>query len=81
MTKVKYIPKPYTLRPMNKKDLRELLGISKHVLNTWLKSIEEELGDPLCNLYSIRQVEFIIERFGVPGQLIIEKEIIKNKAA
>lgn len=72
MAKVKFIPKQYTLRPCNKKDLQALFEVSKHVLNTWIKSIEQELGAPVCGLYSIAQVQFMIEKFGVPGHLVSE---------
>jgi hypothetical protein len=72
MTKVIQMAKPFVLRPYSKKELRTLMGISKHVLNTWLKAIEGELGLPIAGLYSVKQVQIIVEHFGVPGQTLSE---------
>jgi hypothetical protein len=70
MTKVIQLAKPFVLRPYSKKELRTLMGISKHVLNTWLKVIEHELGLPIAGLYSVKQIQIIIEHYGVPGQVV-----------
>jgi hypothetical protein len=72
MTKVIQMAKPFVLRPYSKKELRTLMGISKHVLNTWLKAIEAELGMPIAGLYSIKQVQIIVHHYGVPGQVVNE---------
>jgi hypothetical protein len=72
MTKVIQMAKPFVLRPYSKKELRALMGISKHVLNTWLKVIEPELGQPLAGLYSVKQVQIIIGHYGIPGQVVNE---------
>jgi len=72
MTKVIQLAKPFVLRPYSKKELRTLMGISKHVLNTWLKVIEEELGLPIAGLYSVKQIQVIINHYGVPGQIVNE---------
>ena len=72
MTKVIQMARPFVLRPYSKKELRTIMGISKHVLNTWLKVIESELGVPIAGLYSVKQVQIIIEHYGVPGQVLNE---------
>jgi len=72
MTKVIQMARPFVLRPYSKKELRTIMGISKHVLNTWLKAIEGELGLPIAGLYSVKQVLKIIEHYGVPGQVVNE---------
>lgn len=72
MTVAKYIPNNFKVKPCSKKELQVALGVSKYVLNTWLKNIEEDLGPPISGLYSVKQVQFIIEKFGLPGYLIRE---------
>jgi hypothetical protein len=70
MTKIKFIPKAFELKPCTKKEIQNLLGVGPYVITSWLKSIEAELGKPVGGLYSIRQVQIIIEKFGIPGELI-----------
>jgi hypothetical protein len=70
MTKVIQLAKPFVLRPYSKKELRTIMGISKHVLNTWLKVIQDELGPPIAGLYSPKQIQIIIDHYGVPGQVL-----------
>jgi len=60
--------KSVTVRACNKKELQALLGVSLHILNKWLDSIAQELGEPICGLYSARQVQLIIDRFGIPDK-------------
>jgi hypothetical protein len=56
------------IKPFCKKELRQLYGVSKHVFNTWLNSISSDLGEMIGGLYNIRQVELILDRFGIPGR-------------
>jgi len=72
VTKVLQLAKPFVLRPYSIKELRTIMGISKHVLNTWLKAIQDDLGLPIAGLYSVNQVKIIIVNYGVPGQIVNE---------
>lgn len=72
MAKIVYLEKPFVLRPYSKKELRSLMGISKYIMNRWLKEIEPVLGLPIAGLYNIKQVQLIIDTYGVPGQLVNE---------
>lgn len=72
MSEFKFIARPFVVKPSSKKELRTYLGISKHIFNKWLRTIEDELGEPICGLYSPKQVQFIIERFGPSGHLVRE---------
>ena len=72
MAEYKFQPDPFTIKACSKKELRIALGVSKHVFNKWLKAVEHEIGLPVCGLYSAKQVQMIIEKFGLPGYLIRE---------
>ena len=39
-------------------------------MTKWLKQLENELGKPTCRYYTIKQIELIFQRLGVPGQFI-----------
>ena len=51
-------------RPQCKRELAELLGVSVHILNKMIEPIKEKLGDPFGGLYSVKQVELMIETYG-----------------
>ena len=60
--------KTVALKAYNKKELQALFGISLHILNKWIDSIADKLGSPVCGLYSVKQVQMLIDRFGVPDK-------------
>lgn len=70
MTKVIVLEKPFVLKPYSKKELRTLMGVSKYILQKWLKIIEPTLGKPIGGLYSVKQVQIIIDTYGVPCQVV-----------
>ena len=72
MAKVVVMEKPFVLKPYSKKESRTLMGVSKHIMQRWLKAIEPQLGQPIAGLYSVKQVQIIIEAYGVPGQVVNE---------
>ncbi len=68
--KVVVMEKPFEVRPYSKKELYERIGISKYIFNRWTKAIEPQLGKPIGGVYSVRQVLFIVETFGLPCQVV-----------
>lgn len=72
MAKVVVMERPFVLKPYSKKELRNIMGVSKYIMNKWLKVIEPQLGQPVAGLYSVKQVQLIIESYGVPGQVVNE---------
>lgn len=72
MAKVVVLEKPFVLKPYSKKELRSLIGVSKYILNRWLKIIEPQLGQPIAGLYSVKQVQLIVDTYGIPGQIVNE---------
>lgn len=72
MAKVIVMERPFVLKPYSKKELRNIMGVSKYIMNKWLKAIEPQLGQPVAGLYSVKQVQLIIDSYGVPGQVVNE---------
>lgn len=62
--------KAFSLRAYSKKELRYLMEVSDYILTKWLKLIEPQLGKPIGGLYSPKQVQLIIETYGLPGQVV-----------
>ncbi len=50
--------------PLYKKEITGLLGVSMHTANLWLNAIADRLGEPVGRVYSIRQVNIIIDEYG-----------------
>jgi hypothetical protein len=70
--KIITLQKRFVLQPYTKKDLAELFGISRYVLNKWLSVIEKELGKPAGRLYPAAHVKLLVEKFGMPGHMVSE---------
>ncbi len=51
-------------RPRNQKELAELLGVSPKVLRMMIKVVEKELGAPIGGVYCVKQVLFMVEKYG-----------------
>ncbi|MFN8114878.1 MAG: hypothetical protein U0W65_02120 [Bacteroidia bacterium] len=72
MAKVIVMEKPFVLKPYSKKELRTIMGVSKYIMQKWLKAIEPQLGQPVAGLYSVKQVQLIVDTYGIPGQVVNE---------
>lgn len=61
------IVKPYRL-----KDLVAIFDVNAKTLKRWMEKYPEELGTKERNgkYYSVNQVRFMIEKFGLPGKII-----------
>lgn len=55
-------------QPHNKKELADLMGVSPYVLNKMLDTVKNELGEPAGTIYSVKQVQFLVGRFGLRGK-------------
>jgi hypothetical protein len=71
MAKYQFVPKTYVVKPYSRKELCELLELSKYVLTQWLKAIEPKLGKPQAGVYNVAQVQLIINTYGLPGELLV----------
>ena len=52
-------------RPRNKKELADLFGVSVHILNLMIQAVKDQVGEPIGKLYSVKQVEFLVNTYGV----------------
>ena len=59
------------LRPYTFKELHILYGLTYYVFTKWIETISEDLGPRVAGFYSIKQVQFIFDTYGIPGQEII----------
>lgn len=51
-------------KPHTKKELAALLGVSVYILNKMIVPVQDKLGYPFGGLYSVKQVELMIETYG-----------------
>lgn len=72
MSKTIVLEKPFAVKPYSKKELSGIMNISVYVLNSWIKSIEAEVGKPIAGVYNSRQVKRIIDEYGIPCQIVNE---------
>ncbi|MBX3164696.1 MAG: hypothetical protein KF900_09450 [Bacteroidetes bacterium] len=70
--KVTVMKEAFVLKPYTKKEICQILGIPKHIRQKWLKAIEPSIGKPMGNLYSTKQVKFIIDTYGISGKIVNE---------
>jgi hypothetical protein len=70
------IVKPYRLS-----DLAEIFDVNRKTMRRWIDKYPEELGKSEGKYYfSVRQVEFCLEKFGLPGKIIVLNQRTKKAA-
>ncbi len=57
------------IKPYRQKDLAAIFDINAQTLKRWMSKYPEELGHKEGNYYSITQVKFCIEKFGLPQKI------------
>jgi len=72
MTKVIVLEKPFVLKPYCPKEFSGIMGASEYILKKWASKIEPSIGLPVSGMYSCKQVLSIIEKYGLPGQVVNE---------
>ncbi|TSE03523.1 DUF4248 domain-containing protein [Aquimarina algiphila] len=55
-----------TYKSSSKKTLALAYGVTAETFNTWLKPIENQIGDYLSRCYTPKQVETIVKHLGIP---------------
>ncbi len=55
------------IKPYSKKELAALYKIGVRSMDTWLKPFEKELGKRNGWYYNVKQVRYIFEKLGLPG--------------
>lgn len=69
---MKNVSKSFEFKPYSKKELRAMYGVSKHVFNQLIRPYENEIGTIIGKYLSVKQVETIIEKLGMPKTVNIE---------
>lgn len=62
----KLIVKPYRLS-----DLATIFDVNRKTMRKWLDKYPDELGKREGKYFSVRQVQFCLEKFGLPGKVIV----------
>ena len=57
------------IKPYRQKDLAAIFDINAQTLKRWMNKYPKELGHKQGNYYSIGQVRFCIEKFGLPQKI------------
>ncbi|WP_207515024.1 hypothetical protein [Longitalea luteola] len=68
------------IKPYRLKDLIAIFDVNENTFKKWMARYPEQLGEKDGKYYSIRQVEFMIEKFGLPKKVYI-MQVPFSKAA
>lgn len=55
--------KPYSLT-----EIANIYGVSNHVMKTWLKQFQLQLGEKKGRYYTVAQVKLIFSKLDLPGK-------------
>ena len=72
MTKVIVLEKPFNLKPYSRKELAGVMQVSEYILKKWAEKIEPSIGEPVAGMYNVLQVKAIVEKYGLPAQVVNE---------
>lgn len=72
MTKVIVLEKPFNLKPYSRKELAGIMQVSEYILKKWAEKIEPSINEPVAGMYNVLQVKAIVEKYGLPAQVVNE---------
>jgi hypothetical protein len=70
--------KSFVIKPTTHKQLAAYLGVSPHVLHTWLKPLPSQLFKKGNTPYSLEQVLLIYKTVGLPFPLSPETKLLEE---
>lgn len=56
------------IKPYSKQELADLYKVGVRSMTTWLKPFEKIIGKRHGRYYNLKQVRFIFDKLGVPGE-------------
>lgn len=59
------------IKPYRVKDLAAIFDVNVQTLKRWMSKYPAELGDKVGNYYSVKQVLFCMETFGLPQKIAV----------
>ncbi|MEO6832673.1 MAG: hypothetical protein ABI378_09400 [Chitinophagaceae bacterium] len=62
----------FPLKAYTVKQLSELYGVSTKTFRRWVEPFKTAIGEKHGYFYNISQVKCIVQRLGVPGDIIVD---------
>lgn len=56
------------IKPYSKQELADLYKIGVRSMTTWLKPFEKGIGKRHGRYYNLKQVRYIFDKLGIPGE-------------
>jgi transposase len=63
---IKFLPSPLLVKPYSTKELSMIYGVSTKTFLKWLLPFTHLIGEKKGRFYTVRQVETIFDRLGMP---------------
>ena len=68
------------IKPYRLKDLIAIFDVNENTFKKWMARYPDELSERDGKYFSIRQVEFMIEKFGLPKKVYIMSNHLSKAA-
>jgi hypothetical protein len=68
------------IKPYRLKDLIAIYDVNENTFKRWMAQYPEQLSKKDGKYYSIRQVEFMIEKFGLPRKVYVMQPPLSKAA-
>jgi hypothetical protein len=63
----------FQLRPYTISELSDIYGVSKKTFRKWLEPFQNEIGIRNGFFYSVKQLQVIIDKLGIPSMLDLDE--------
>lgn len=77
MNKTKRSPttgKNFKVQPYTIVGLARMYGVSKRTFKVWLRPFSNDLGERQGYYYTVKQVEMIIDKIGLPSEIPLDEK-------
>lgn len=64
------------IKPYKLVELARIYGVSRPVLRSMMQPYKRKIGLRMGHYYSIRQVQYIISKLGMPGNYVFKDNVI-----
>ncbi len=68
------------VKPYRLSDLSNIFDVNRKTMRKWMDKHPEELGKREGKYFSIRQVQFCLQQFGLPGKIVVMNQPLKKAA-
>jgi hypothetical protein len=70
----KISPSPFEVKPYSKRELSHLYSVCNKTFSNWLEPFQHEIGKRNGRFYTVKQVDVIIDKLGLPHYYADDKE-------